>query len=169
MTIVPPNRTGKIARISTFSGLAVAGSFLSLPSLVSSVALDSASGYFSALSFGETEAIAVLFLGHLATGIVHGFPLGVLHIPIAIGLGFQGWVMAKVSKRLGKPPSTIVGIAINTGLTTIVVPFFGIDALVAFAPIVFIGSLVNGALAYVVAQSVDRLGLVQPFRERLRR
>ncbi len=139
-----------------------------MPSPVSSVALDSASGYFAALSFGETEGASVLFLGHLVTAVVHGFPLGLLHLPIAVGLAFQGWVMAKASKKLGGLVSTGVGIAINTALTATVIPVLGLGAAIAFAPFIFFASLVNGAVAYVVTQSLARTGFMKSFHGRER-
>lgn len=159
------NRTRRLARISLFTSFAVAGSFISLPGPVSSVALDSASGYFAALNFGETEGASVLFAGHLATALVHGFPLGVLHLPIAVGLAFQGWVMAKVSRRFGRLASTGVGIAINTALTVVVIPVLGLGAAIVFVPFIFIGSLVNGVVAYLVSRSLVRMGFMKSLQE----
>jgi len=123
--------------------------------------LDSASGYFAALNFGETEGASVLFFGHLVTALVHGFPLGLLHVPISLGLAFQGWIMAKVSKKLGRLVSTGVGVAINTGLTATVIPVLGLVAAVAIAPFIFLASLVNGVAAYAVTQSLVRTGFLK--------
>jgi hypothetical protein len=158
-------RTAMLARISLFTSLAVAGSFVSLPSPVSSVALDSVSGYFAAMNLGELEGASVLFAGHIATAIVHGFPLGALHFPIALGLAFQGLVMAKVSRALGRLASTGVGVAINTALTAVVIPSYGVGAAVAFLPFIFVASLTNGAIAYVVSRSLIRAGFMGRIRE----
>ena len=154
-------RTRRIARISVFTALAVVGSFIPLPGPIPSLAFDSASGYFCALSFAEVEGALVLFLGHLATAYVHGFPLGALHLPLAIGLAFQGWLMVKVTRRFGMAPSTTVGITVNTLLTFLAVPLFGLDATVAFLLPVFVASLANGAAAYVVAASLGRRGVLR--------
>jgi hypothetical protein len=73
--------------------------------------------------------------------------------------------MVKVSKTLGKLLSTTVGVAINTALTTIVVPFYGIEALIGIAPFVFLASLINGGLAYLVTRSLVRTGFMELVRE----
>jgi len=159
------SKTAKIARVSLFTSLAVVGSFISLPGPVSSVAFDSASGYFAAMNFDEVEGSAVLFAGHLATAIVHGFPLGLLHLPIALGLAFQGFVMAKVSSAFGMLASMVSGVAINTALTAIVIPFFGVGAAIAFLPFIFVGSLANGAVAYAVSKSLARTDVMKRLRE----
>jgi hypothetical protein len=162
------NKTKRLARISLFTSFAVAGSFISLPGPVSSVALDSASGYFAALNFGETEGASVLFAGHLVTALVHGFPLGALHLPIAVGLAFQGWLMAKVSRRFGMLVSTGMGVTVNTALTATVIPVLGVGAVIAFAPFILLASLVNGAVAYAVSVSLVRMGFIKS-TQRLKR
>lgn len=151
----------RLVRIAVFTALAVVGSFIPMPGPVSSVALDSASGYFSALYFGEIEGAYVLFAGHLATAIVHGFPLGVLHIPIAFGLAFQGWIMGKSVKKMGPLAATIIGIAINTLLTFVVVPFLGFGAAIALVPYLLVASSINGGLAYAAEKSIVKIGLIQ--------
>lgn len=159
------DRTVMLARISLFTSFAVAGSFVQFPSPVSSVAFDSASGYFAAMNFGEAEGASVLFAGHLATAVVHGFPLGVLHFPIAAGLALQGVVMAKVSQSIGRLASTCAGVAINTALTAVVIPFAGLGAAIAFLPFIFVASAVNGFLAYLVSRSLVRAGLMERIKE----
>jgi len=158
------SRTVMLARISLFTSFAVAGSFIQLPSPVSSVALDSVSGYFVAMNFGEVEGASVLFAGHLATAVVHGFPLGVLHFPIAAGLALQGVIMARVSRAFGRLASTCVGVAINTALTAVVIPFLGVGAAITFLPFIFVASLINGGVAYVVSGSLARAGLMERIR-----
>ncbi len=76
--------------------------------------------------------------------------------------------MAKVSRKLGRLVSTGVGIAINTALTATVIPVLGLGAAIAFAPFIFLASLVNGAVAYVVTQSLVRTGFMKSFHQRER-
>ena len=155
------SKTVRLARVAVFTALAVAGSFIPIPSPVSSVALDSASGYFSALYFGEVEGAYVLFAGHLATATVHGFPLGILHITIALGLALQGWIMGKSVKRIGGLPATVIGVSINTVLTFVVVPFLGIGAAIALIPYLLVASSINGGLAYAAYRSIIKIGLIR--------
>src|SRR5665648_13939 len=79
----------RTARLALFSALSVVGSFIKIPSPVGSLAFDSFPGFFVALFFGPAEGALVSGLGHLATAATSGFPLGILHIPIAVGWLWQ--------------------------------------------------------------------------------
>ena len=94
-------------------------------------------------------------IGHIITSIVNGFPLGILHLPIALGMTVVGGVMGltnHVNDRWGYLVAVPVGIAVNSGLVVVVVPAFGWGAALAFLPFLFIAATLNGlvaALAYV--------------------
>ncbi|PSN82849.1 hypothetical protein B9Q11_03615 [Candidatus Marsarchaeota G2 archaeon ECH_B_SAG-F08] len=150
----------RVARISLFTALAVAGSFVSLPSPVSSVALDSAAGYFCSMNYGGYEGALVFFLGHLSTATVHGFPLGVLHLPIAAGLALDGYVMSVVAKftKLG---ATIVGVLINTLLVFVALPVLGWGGSLTLIPYLAVASSVNAALAYIATKALEKRGVIK--------
>jgi hypothetical protein len=149
------NRSLIVTRIGIFTALAVVGSFITIPSPVSTIALDSTAGYFCALNFGEYEATIVFFLGHIATSIVHGFPLGLLHIPIALGLALQGFIMNKISK-ISKLLSTFIGIIINTGLVVIALPVLGLAGTIALIPYLAFASAINAFIAYFATKVLRR-------------
>ena len=140
-------RTFVLARIATFAGLSVIGSFIHLPGQVSSVAFDSAPGFFVALYFGPLDGFCVLGLGHLATAIVNGFPLGVWHFPIALGLAVAGAAVGVINRRWNFIPAIITGIAINTALVPLAIPVLGLGATLAFTPYLLLAASLNGALA----------------------
>jgi len=148
-------KTHRIARISVFSALCVIGSFIHLPSPIQTVAFDSAPGFFAALCFGAIDGFLVTGIGHMITSIVNGFPLGILHLPIALGMALAGGTMGLVngiSCRWGFILATICAIAINTALFILTVPALGWAAAVTFAPLLLLASTMNGAigtLAYV--------------------
>ena len=140
-------RTLLVARIAAFSALSVVGSFIHLPSPVPTVAFDSAPGFFVALFFGPLEGACVLGLGHLATAIVNGFPLGVLHLPIALGLAAAGAVVGEINRRWHYIPAISAGIGINTALVVLAIPVMGFAATVSFIPFLFLAAAVNGTIA----------------------
>ena len=148
-------RTYQLARISVFSALSVVGSFIHPPSPVQTVAFDSSPGFFAALYFGATDGALVSGIGHTATSIINGFPLGILHLPIALGMAAAGVMMGlvnRVSNRWGYLVAVLVGIAINSGLVVVVVPAFGWGAALGLLPFLFFAASLNGlvaALAYV--------------------
>ena len=148
-------RTYRLARISVFSALSVIGSFVHPPSPVQTVSFDSSPGFFAALCFGATDGALISGIGHIVTSIINGFPLGILHLPIALGMAVTGGMMGlvnRISDRCGYLVAVFVGIAINSGLVVVVVPAFGWAAALGFLPFLFFGASLNGlvaALAYV--------------------
>jgi len=140
-------RTLRVVRIAVFAALSVVGSFIHLPSPVPSVAFDSAPGFFAALYFGPVEGFFVFGFGHMATAIVSGFPLGILHLPIAVGLAAAGAVVGAVNRRWNLIPAVAAGIAINTGLVVLAIPLLGLAATLSFTPFLFIAATVNGVVA----------------------
>lgn len=132
------------------AALSVVGSFIHLPSPVPSVAFDSTPGFFAAMYFGPLEGFCVLGLGHLATAVVSGFPLGVLHFPIAAGLAVAGAVVGVVNRKWNFLPAIALGIAINTGLVVLAIPVLGVAATLSFTPFLFLAALVNGTAATLI-------------------
>lgn len=143
-------RTYQIARISVLTALAIVGSFIHLPSPIPTVAFDSWPGFFAALYFGPFDGALVSGLGHVATSAVNGFPLGVLHVPIALGLAFAGWIIGIVNRHERGWISIIAlaaGVAINTGLVVILIPFNGLMAAIGFIPFLLLASILNASVA----------------------
>lgn len=157
MTIQKVLSAYRVARISIFSALCVIGSFIHPPSPIQTVAFDSAPGFFAALYFGPIDGFLVAGIGHVITSVVNGLPLGILHLPIALGMASAGGVMGFVNKlncRWGFIPAAVCGIAINTALFVIAVPAMGWVAAIAFIPFLLLASTVNGALATLAYVSV---------------
>jgi uncharacterized membrane protein len=149
-------RTYLVARITVFAALSVVGSFIQLPSPVSTVALDSTPGFFVALYFGPLDGFCVFGLGHMATAIVHGFPLGILHLPIALGLAVAGAAVGIINKKWHVFPAVAAGIAINTALVVLAIPVLGMAATLSFIPSLFLAACVNGALGAILYVAVRR-------------
>ena len=149
-------RTYLVARITVFAALSVVGSFIQLPSPVSTVALDSAPGFFVALYFGPLDGFCVFGLGHMATAIVHGFPLGILHLPIALGLALAGAAVGAINRKWSVFPAVAAGIAINTALVVSAIPVLGIGATLSFTPFLFVAACINGALGAFVYVAIRR-------------
>jgi len=149
-------RTLLVVRITVFTALSAVGSFIHLPSQVSSVAFDSAPGFFVALYFGPLDGFCVLGLGHLATAIVNGFPLGILHFPIAVGLAFAGAATGLVNRKWNFIPAIATGIVINTALVVLAIPVLGVAATLSFTPFLLLAAIVNGAVATLVYLTLRR-------------
>lgn len=153
-------RAYRLTRISALSALAVVGSFIHLPGPVQTVAFDSAPGFFAALFFGSVDGAAVCGLGHIATAIVNGFPLGILHLPIALGLAIAGAAIGSLNLKYGAVPGVIVGIVINVGLVLIAVPALGWQATISFVPFLTLAAIANALVALLAYRGLK--GRVHP-------
>jgi uncharacterized membrane protein len=107
------SRAYRVARISVFCALSVIGSFIHFPGPIQTVAFDSAPGFFVALYFGAFDGAVVMGIGHVATSIVNGFPLGALHIPIALDLALAGGVIGVVNEKWNALAGTCAGVVLN--------------------------------------------------------
>jgi len=139
-----------------FAALSVVGSFIHLPSPIPTVAFDSAPGFFAALYFGPFDGFCVAGIGHIATAVVNGFPLGILHLPIALGLAVAGGAIGLVNRRWNFGPAIAVGIAINTVLVVLAIPVLGLAATLSFTPFLFLAATVNGVVAALVYLTVRK-------------
>jgi riboflavin transporter len=163
---ITSNRSSiRIARVAIFTALCAAGSVIKVPSPVGSLAFDSAAGFFVALYFGVAEGALVCGIGHMATAVVSGFPLGYLHLPIALGMALAGasvGLINKMHKTWGFLPALAVGVIINTAFTFVVVPDpnYGLALAMAFIPFVFLAAILNvavAALSYVGVRGKNKV------------
>jgi adenosylcobinamide-phosphate guanylyltransferase len=151
---VKATRTYRLARLSALSALSVIGSFIHLPAPIQTVAFDSAPGYFAALFYGPLDGAAVCGIGHLVTSVVNGFPLGILHLPIAVGLAFAGAATGFLNLRYGYAYGAAIGVAINTGLVVIAAPALGWAATLSLSPFLLIAAIANASLAVAAYASL---------------
>lgn len=147
----------RLARIAVFCALSVVGSFIHLPGPIQTVALDSAPGFFAALLFGPVDGAVVTGIGHVATSAINGFPLGVLHVPIALGLAASGCAIGCINRlnaSYAYLEGIVAGVIINTALVVVAIPALGWAATISFLPFLFLAACLNGFLAAVVYAAV---------------
>ncbi len=145
----------RAARIAIFSALAVVGSYIKPGLIIPSLSFDSFSGFFVALYFGAAEGALVSGLGHVATAIVSGFPLGWLHIPIGITMALAGAAIGLINKLRRKwafIPALLIGVVINTVVVIPLAPWLGglEFATTVIAPPVLIAAALNALVAGLV-------------------
>lgn len=140
----------RIARLAILTALSAVGSLIKIPSPIGSLALDSAPGFFTALMVGPYDGALVCGLGHLATAAISGFPLGLLHLPIALGMALAGAViglMNRVNRKWGFLPALAIGVAINTLLVFPLVPWLGWVIALSYIPFLLAAASLNAAIA----------------------
>jgi len=150
----------RVARWSIFSALSVVGSFIPFPSPVGTIAFDSFPGYLAALYFGVLDGAVICAIGHLATAIIHGFPLGIWHLLIALGMAAVGAAVGLTNKTIGMSwgyiPAIVVGIAVNTALFPLAMPVMGWLGAFLLIPFLAAASTFNGVLAALVFVAIRR-------------
>jgi hypothetical protein len=91
----------------------------------------------------------------MATAVVSGFPLGYIHLPLALGMALAGAAIGsinKMHKTWGFLPALGVGVFINTVFTFVVVPDpnYGLALALAFLPFVFTAAVLNAAVSGLI-------------------
>ncbi|MHC1589786.1 MAG: ECF transporter S component [Candidatus Hecatellaceae archaeon] len=158
------SKTLRVARWGVFSALSVIGSFFPFPSPVGTIAFDSFPGYLAALYFGALDGAVICGVGHLATAVVHGFPLGFWHFLIALGMAAVGAIIGIVHKIIsrswGFAPATAAGIVTNTVLFPLAVPVMGWLGALLLVPFLAVASAFNGILAMLIFIAIRRMKIL---------
>jgi uncharacterized membrane protein len=144
-----------IARISIMSALSLIGSFIPFPSPVGTIGFDSLPGFAAAFLFGPNEGGVTLLIGHLVTVSVHGSPLGIMHIPIAIGMGMTGWLAGLTRRKHSLIHAVAISILINTLLFPLAAPMIGWVGALSLVPYLFVVSSLNVVAAAVCSKSTE--------------
>lgn len=152
----------RVAYIAIFIALSAVGAMIKIPSPAGTIGLDSAPGYFCALAFGTVEGVSVIFIGHLLTAGIIGFPLGLpLHIFIAVQMGVWAMAFRWMTHKFGLIPGTVTAVLLN-GVVSAFTLFFvgGMGAVLGVMPFLIVGSLINVAVAAVAYKGVHADKLV---------
>jgi uncharacterized membrane protein len=147
--------TVSIARISIMSALSLIGSFVPFPSPVGTIGFDSLPGFVAAFLFGPSEGSIVLLIGHLVTVSVHGSPLGIMHIPIALGMGLTGWLAGLTRRRYSLLYAVVISILVNTLLFPLAAPVIGWGGALSLVPYLFVVSSLNVVVAAICSKSAE--------------
>lgn len=126
------------------ASICVIGSFIKVPvGIVGTAALDSAPALISAIFLPPVFAGAAGALGHIATGLTSGFPLGILHLLIAVEMFIIVAVFAMMHQKGQHILKWIFVIVANGVIAPI--PFYFI-----ISPAFYIGSIVSLTIATAV-------------------
>ncbi|WP_339175743.1 ECF transporter S component [Solibacillus sp. FSL R5-0691] len=126
------------------AAICVIGSFIKVPvGIVGTAAFDSAPALISAIFLPPVFAGAAGALGHIATGLTSGFPLGILHLLIAAEMFMIVAVFAKMHRK-GLHLLKWIFVIIANGIIA-PIPFYFI-----ISPAFYIGSIASLTIATAV-------------------
>lgn len=152
----------RIARIALMSSLSCLGALIKIPSPTGTVAFDSMPGYLAALLWGYHEGGLIAFLGHIFTAAFpYGkapFPLGLLHLVIALGMAAAACIFRYASYRFGWLVGIFTSIIFNgVLLPLVVIPVYGVLIYFMILPSLIAGSALNVWMAYVIYRIAERI------------
>ncbi|OPJ55975.1 ECF transporter S component [Alkalithermobacter paradoxus] len=141
-------KTRRITRIGMLVSLSVILSIvIRVPG--TSMSLDSFPGYFGAIILSPLDGGIIGFLGHLATALNTGFPLGILtHTIIAIEMFIAVFLFGYIRKKVNTSIAVLVATIINGILCPLsLAPLYSMGFFVAVAMPLTIVSFLNIMLA----------------------
>lgn len=152
----------RAAYIAIFIALSAVGAMIKIPSPLGTIGLDSAPGYFCALAFGYIEGAAVIFIGHLLTAGVVGFPLGLpLHLFIAMQMALWAIIVRFIKQKFGLWPAVVGGVILNGVVSSFTSIFIGgMGAVIGIMPFLIAGSLLNILVAAIAYRSLKKGKLI---------
>ncbi|MDF2068075.1 ECF transporter S component [Bacillus sp. Cr_A10] len=141
-----------------FAALSTIGAFVKIPVGIGSAALDTVPALVSAAFLPPVYAGAASLVGHLSSSLYVGFPLGPLHIIIAVEMFLILFVFTKLHQTGHYLMKWVFFIVANSLLATL--PFYWIISPAFFAgalPGITIATILNAGIAMIVSPVVERV------------
>lgn len=153
----------RVARIAILVALSAVGAFIKLPSPTGTVALDSAPGYVAAAAFGPGEGAIVGAIGHLASALTTGFPLG-LPVHLLVAVAMMLWVAAFgiLARRVNMVVAVVIATLLNgVAGAALLLPIGGVGLFASLVLPLTVGSAINIVIAAAAAKVLDQAGLTR--------
>jgi len=137
--------------MALFTALSAVGAAIKIPAIVGSVAFDVFPALLAASLIGSGPGAVVGALGHVLSASIAGFPLGPMHLFIAVEMAVIVYLFGVLYNKKKKLSASLLFIFLNAFAAPL--PFIFIMNLaffVALAPSLLIGSIINTVMALVV-------------------
>jgi len=148
----------KICLLALMIALSAVGASIKIPAVVDSVALDVLPALLAAALLGVGAGAITGALGHLLSALIGGFPLGPLHLVIAVEMAVLVWIFGICYKHNKKILAGLIFVAGNAFVAPIPFIFlmnFGFYT--AIVPSLLIGSALNTVLALILIPRLSSL------------
>ena len=89
----------KLILTAMVAAICAVGAMIKVPTFISTAALDSAPAFLGVVFLSPILAGAAGLIGHFITALTSGFPLGPLHIIIAVEMLIVVWVFGVMHKK----------------------------------------------------------------------
>lgn len=141
----------KISWLALFVALSVVGGMIKVPAPISSVALDSFPALIAAVLLCPAAGAATGAFGHLFSAFLGGFPMGPLHVIIAIEMAAVMWLFGRLY-RGGFKRSALFSFILLNGVAAPApfILFLGVPFYMSAVPGIVIAAALNGIAAVVL-------------------
>lgn len=142
-----------------FVALCVTGGLIKIPSGIGSLALDTVPALLSAAFLPPVFSGIAAMLGHMASAMYAGFPLGPFHVLIALEMFVIVIIFARLHKA-GRNLTKWIFFIVANGIIAplpfyfLISPAFFLSAI----PFLFLATIVNAVVAAVVMPSLQHVG-----------
>lgn len=144
--------------LALFSALSAVGAAIKIPAIIGTVAFDVFPALLAAALLGGGAGAIVGALGHLLSALIAGFPLGPMHVLIAIEMALLVFIFGVLYKKKKKGTASILFILANAFAAPLPFIFIMNPAFyVALVPSLLIGSAINTVIALVAIPRLKAL------------
>ncbi|CAH0345000.1 hypothetical protein BCI9360_01276 [Bacillus sp. CECT 9360] len=141
----------KLSWSAIFIALSAVGSFIKLPAIIGTVALDSFPALLASVLLGPLFGAVIAGAGHIISAILGGMPLGPFHFLIMVEMAVLVWGYGRLYRTKKQKSAAfffLVGNALIAPLPfmTLISPAF----YTALLPSLLTGTIINLALAHLL-------------------
>jgi uncharacterized membrane protein len=141
----------KMSLLALFIALSVIGASIKIPSFVGSIALDAFPALLAAVLLGKKRGAIVAGFGHLVSALIAGFPLGPMHLVIAVEMAVLVWCFGIIYQTGKKIIAGLFFILTNSFLAPLPFIFMlGIGFYVSILLSLLIGATFNTIIALIL-------------------
>jgi hypothetical protein len=147
--------------MALFIALSTVGAAIKLPSSLGSVAFDVFPAIIASVLLGGIPGAIVGAFGHLLSAMIGGFPLGPLHLFIAVEMAVLVWIFANLYRK-NKVVASLMFIFGNSIVAPL--PFIFIMNMgfyLAIVPSLIVGSIINTVMALFVIPRLAPFQLIK--------
>lgn len=142
------------------SALCVIGSFIKVPGVITTAALDSTPALLSAAFLPPMYSAAVGAIGHIATGYTSGFPMGPMHILIAVEMTIIVGVFALMHKKGLHKMKWLFALIANGVISPLPFAFiFSWEFYIAAVPGLLVATAINLVICAVLLPIVSKIAV----------
>lgn len=141
-----------------FLSLSIIGSFIKIPAGIGSLALDSMPALVAAAIVSPLWGLAVAAFGHIMSAGLAGFPIGPLHLLVAIQMAVIVYLFGYLYRKQ-KPVTAILLFVFGNGLIAPLLfwKILGIGFVLGILPGILVASILN---VFVAGLIIPRLKIV---------